>query len=57
MELFDKEIMQLKEISEKNEHGNKIFDRYLETFLNKIYSKKVPQHKFLRKIFIFSSLI
>ena len=57
MELFHKEIMQLKEISEKNEHGNKIFDRCLQIFLNKIYSKNVPQHKFLRKIFKFSSLI
>ena len=36
MELFHKEIMQLKEIFEKN--------GYDKTFLNKIYSEKVLQH-------------
>ena len=36
--------MQLKEIFEKNGYDNKFFDRCLQTFLNKIYSKKVPQH-------------
>ena len=44
MELFHKEIMQLKEIFEKNGYDNKFFNRCLQTFLNKIYSKKVPQH-------------
>ena len=44
MELFHKKIMQLKEIFEKNGYDNKFFDRCLQTFLNKIYSKKVPQH-------------
>ena len=44
MELFHKEIMQLKEIFEKNGYDNKFFDRCLRTFLNKIFSKKVPQH-------------
>ena len=54
MELFHIEIMQLKEIYEKNGYDNKFFDRYLRTFLNKIYSKKVPQHKVLKKdLYIF----
>ena len=53
MELFHWEIMQLKEIFEKNGYGNKFFDRCLRTFLNKIYSQKVPQ----KKIFIFFSFI
>ena len=44
MELVHIEIMQLKEVFEKNEYDNKIFDRCLRTFLNKIYSKKVLQH-------------
>ena len=35
--------MQLKEIFEKNGYENKFFDRCLQTFLNKIYSKKVLQ--------------
>ena len=41
--------MQLKEIFEKNGHDNKFFDRCLPTFLNKIYSKKVPKHTNLKK--------
>ena len=40
MELFHIEIMHLNEIFEKNGHDNKFFDRCLQTYLNKIYSKK-----------------
>ena len=43
MELFHKEIMQLKEIFQKNGYDRKLFDRCLRIFLNKICSKKVPQ--------------
>ena len=54
MELFYIEIMQLKEIFEKNGYDNKFFDRCLCTFLNKIYSKKVPQHTVPKKdLYIF----
>ena len=49
MELFHKEIMQLKKIFEENGYDNKFFDRCLRTFLNKIYSKKVPQHTVSKK--------
>ena len=41
--------MQLKEIFEKNGYDNNFFDRCLRTFLNKIYSKKVPQHTVPKK--------
>ena len=40
----DYEIMQLKNIFEKNGYDNKFFVRWLQTFLNKIYSNKVLQH-------------
>ena len=54
MELFHIEIMQLKEIFEKNGYDNNFFDKYLRTFLNKIYSKKVPQHTVAKKdLYIF----
>ena len=54
MELFHMEIMQLKEIFEKNGYDNKFFDRCLRTFLNKIYSKKVSQNTVPKKdIYIF----
>ena len=54
MELFHREIMQLKEIFEKNGYDNKFFDKCLRTFLNKIYSKKVPQHTVPKKdLYIF----
>ena len=54
MELFHIEIMQLKEIFEKNGYDNKFFDKCLQTFLNKIYSKKVPQHTVPKKdLYIF----
>ena len=54
MELFHKEITQLKEIFEKNGDDNKLFDRCLRSFLNKIYSKKVPQHPVPKKdLYIF----
>ena len=36
--------MQPKEIFEKNGYDDKFFDRCLRTFLNKVYSKNVPQH-------------
>ena len=46
--------MQLKEIFEKNGYDNKFFDKCLRTFLNKIYSKKVPQYTVLKKdLYIF----
>ena len=45
MELFHKEIMQFKEICEKNQYDNKFFDRYLGIFSNKICFKKGPQHR------------
>ena len=46
--------MQLKGIFEKNGYDNKFFDRCLRTFLNKIYSKKVPQHTGSKKdLYIF----
>ena len=58
MELFHKEIMQLKEIFEKNGYDNNFFDRCLRTFLNKIYSKKVPQHTVPKKdLYIFLSYL
>ena len=38
---------------EKNEYGDKFFDRCLRTSLNKIYSKKVPQHTVTIRIFVF----
>ena len=43
MELFLKEVMQLKQIFEKNGYGNKFFDRFLWTLLNRSCSKKVLQ--------------
>ena len=36
-----KEIKELKKISEKSGYAIKFFDRCLQTFLNKTYSKKV----------------
>ena len=54
MKLFHEEIMQLKEIFEKNWYYNKFFDRCCRTFWNKIYSKKVLQHTVSKKdIYIF----
>ena len=54
MELFHIEIMQLKKIFEKNGYDHKFFDRCLQTFLSKIYSKKVPQNTVSGKdIYIF----
>ena len=54
MELFHIEIMELKEIFEKNGYDNNFSDRCLRTFLNKIYSKIVPQHTVPKKdIYIF----
>ena len=44
MDFFHKEIMQLKEIFEENGYDNKFFVRCLQTFSNKIYSKRVLQH-------------
>ena len=41
--------MQLKEIFEKNGYDNKLFDRCLQTSLNKFYSNKVPQHTVPKK--------
>ena len=56
MKLFHIEIMQLKKIFLKNGYDNKFFDRCLRTFLNKIYSKNVPQHTVPKKdIYIFLS--
>ena len=49
IELFHNEIMQLNKIFEKNGYDNKFFDRCLQTFLNKIYSKKVIQHTVPKK--------
>ena len=49
--LFHIEIMQLKEIFEKNRYGNKFFDRCPWSFLNKIFSKKVLQYTFPKKDF------
>ena len=51
MDLFPTDIMQLKEIFEKNGHDNKFFERCLRTFLNKINFKKVPQHTVPKKDF------
>ena len=46
--------MQLKEIFEKNGYDNKFFVRYLQTFLNKIYSEEVTQNTVPKKdIYIF----
>ena len=54
MKLFHIEIVQLKEIFEKNGYDNKFFDKFLRTFLNKIYFKKVPQHTVPKKdLYIF----
>ena len=54
MELFHIEIMELQEIFEKNGYDNNFSDRCLRTFLNKIYSKIVPQHTVPKKdIYIF----
>ena len=54
MELFHIEIMQLEEISEKIGYDNKCFGKCLRTFINKIYSKKVPQHTVSKKdLYIF----
>ena len=39
--------MQLKEIFEKNRYGNNFLTGESESFLNKIYSKKVPQYPVL----------
>ena len=36
--------MQLKEIFQNNGYDNKCFDKCLQAFLNKIYSKKVLHH-------------
>ena len=59
MELFHEEITQLKEIYGKNGYGNKFFDRCIRIFLNKIYSKKVPQNQniFPKKYVYISCLI
>ena len=46
--------MQLKEIFEENGYGSKIFDRCLQTFLNKLYSEKVLWHTVPKKdLYIF----
>ena len=57
MELFHIEIMQLKEIFEKNGYDNKLFDRCLGTFLSKIVLKMFRNTQFIKNIFIFSSPI
>ena len=48
MELFHREIMQLKEIFEKSGY-DKFFDRCLRTILSKIYSRKFSNTKFLKR--------
>ena len=54
MKLFHNEIIKLKEIFEKNEYGNRFFGKCLQTFLNKISSKKLPQDIVSKKdIYIF----
>ena len=54
MEPFHIEIMQLKEISEKNWYDNNFFHRYLQIFLNKVYSNIQPQHTVTKKcLYIF----
>ena len=54
MELFHKEIMQLKKIYGKNGYDNKFFDKCLPTFLNKIFSEEVLQHTASKKdLYIF----
>ena len=46
--------MQLKEIFEENGYDSKIFDRCLQTFLNKLYSEKVLWHTVPKKdLYIF----
>ena len=56
MELFYKEIMQLKEIFEKNGCENELSGRCLQTFLNKIYSRKFLQHKVPNRFLYFPPL-
>ena len=54
MELFHIEIIELKEIFEKNGYDNQFSDRCFRTFLNKSYSKTVPQHTVPKKdIYVF----
>ena len=48
--------MQLKEIFEKNGYDNKFFDSCLQTFLNKICSKKVRTHISWKKVLYFPPL-
>ena len=57
MRLFHIEIMQLKEIFEKNRSDYKFFDRCLQTFFKKFILKKFHNAQFLKNIFISSSLI
>ena len=56
MELFHVQIIQLKEIFEKNGYDNNAFRRCFQTFLNKIYSEKVPQHTVHKKYLYFAPL-
>ena len=54
MEYFRKEIMQLKKNLENNGYDNTFLGRCHQTLLNKIYCKKVPQHKVPKQgIYIF----
>ena len=57
IELFHIEIMQFKEFFEKNGYDNKFFDRYLQTFFRKNYSKKILQHTVPRKDLYISLLL
>ena len=58
MELFQIEIVQLKEVFEKNGYDNTFFDRCLRTFLNKIFFKQVAQHIVPKKdLYIFLSYL
>ena len=57
IELFHIEIMQFKEFFEKNGYDNKFFDRYLQTFFKKNYSKKILQHTVPRKDLYISLLL
>ena len=52
MELFHIEIMQLKQIFEKNGYDNKLFNRCLRTFLSKIVPKKFCNTQFI-KIYLY----
>ena len=58
MEIFHRDIIQLNEIFERNGYDNKFFGRCLSTFLNKIYSEKVPQQTVPKKdLYIFLSYL